>query len=276
MGIPTTIDEALPIIAQALHSLQGQSRPLDDPRSEVIRKVWEAVDKTKMFLASVRRGDASDKEPNPELVRLWSDASLAIAVLDEDFASRLREKAEYWSDPEFWTHEQVQRARIAIDEIAAEARSLLMSPRKPVASTQESSNDSVNIFISHASEDKQAIAAPLARALSGLGYSVWYDEYTLKLGDSLRREIDKGLASCRYGVVVLSHSFFSKEWPQRELDALFALEVSERKKRILPIWHNINIDEITRYSPTLADRLGVSTVRGLEYVVQQIVDVLIS
>jgi hypothetical protein len=47
-----------------------------------------------------------------------------------------------------------------------------------------------------------------------------FDEFTLSVGDRLRRSIDRGLANCRYGIVILSPMFFGKEWPQRELDGL--------------------------------------------------------
>lgn len=68
----------------------------------------------------------------------------------------------------------------------------------------------MKIFISHASEDKDDIARPLAEELGEQGYEVWYDEYSLKIGDSLSQEIDRGLSSCDYGVVILSKSFFEK------------------------------------------------------------------
>lgn len=79
----------------------------------------------------------------------------------------------------------------------------------------------VKIFLSHASEDKALLVRPLAHKLKGFGLQVWYDEFSLRAGDSLRRSIDDGLSKCSAGIVVLSPSFFSKEWPQRELDALF-------------------------------------------------------
>jgi hypothetical protein len=82
-----------------------------------------------------------------------------------------------------------------------------------------------DIFICHASEDKEAIARPLANALKQAGLDVWYDEFTLTLGDSLRRKIDHGLARSRYGAVILSPHFFAKEWPQRELDGLTTKEI---------------------------------------------------
>ena len=77
-----------------------------------------------------------------------------------------------------------------------------------------------DVFISHAGEDKDQVARPLAKQLTALGVRVWYDEAALTLGDSLNRSIDAGLSRSRFGVVILSRHFFEKEWPQRELDGL--------------------------------------------------------
>jgi hypothetical protein len=68
-------------------------------------------------------------------------------------------------------------------------------------------------FISHASEDKKALVRPLAKALGAMGYRIWFDEFELKVGDSLRQSIDRGLANSRFGIVILSRAFFAKNWP---------------------------------------------------------------
>lgn len=123
-----------------------------------------------------------------------------------------------------------------------------------------------DVFISHATEDNEEIARPLANALMNEGLEVWYDEFSLRIGDKLRQSIDYGLANSRYGIVILSSHFLAKEWPQRELDGLTAREVNG-KKVILPVWHKVTLEEVREHSPTLADRLAVSTDRGLEHVV---------
>lgn len=123
-----------------------------------------------------------------------------------------------------------------------------------------------DVFICHASEDKEGLVRPLANLLISYGLKVWYDEFTLTVGDGLRRSIDKGLANSRYGIVVMSPNFLRKEWPQKELDGLASLEVDGRKV-ILPVWHEIEVDEVRRYSPTLADRVATSSKKGLEQVV---------
>ena len=128
-------------------------------------------------------------------------------------------------------------------------------------------------FISHASEDKDSLARPLAHQLKRLGVNIWFDEFTLRPGDSLRRSIDRGLTDCYFGIVVLSPSFFAKEWPQRELNALLAGEAAGSKK-ILPIWHNVDFSYISRFSALLADRIAIKSKVGVKEVEKGITELL--
>ncbi len=133
-----------------------------------------------------------------------------------------------------------------------------------------------DVFISHASEDKEELVRPLALAMQEEGLKVWYDEMTLKVGDSLRRSIDKGLSNSSYGVIVLSEPFFSKGWPQYELDGLVSKEI-EGKKVILPVWHKTSMDQVRSYSPTLADRIALKTSDlSVRQIATQIADVVSS
>ena len=157
-------------------------------------------------------------------------------------------------------------------EITAEGWSLL--EKGSTFHEHRSDNPIYDIFISHASEDKDAIARPLYNALVEKGISVWFDEAVIKLGDSLRRKIDGGLSKCRYGVVILSPHFLSKEWPQRKLDGLVARETASGDKAVLPIWHDLDRDTLLRYSPSLADRLAGRSEDGVQELVKKILQVL--
>jgi hypothetical protein len=126
-----------------------------------------------------------------------------------------------------------------------------------------------DVFVSHASEDKQDFVNGLAEGLSKSGLSVWYDDFTLKVGDSLRRRIDEGLANSRYGIVVISHSFFTKNWPQQELDGLMSRQIAGTCV-ILPVWHNITADEVRNYSPMLSGLFAAKSTEGLETVVRKL------
>jgi hypothetical protein len=119
--------------------------------------------------------------------------------------------------------------------------------------------DQLDVFISHATEDKEEVARPLAEDLRKLGLKVWYDEFELRIGDSLRRKIDEGLVRSRFGIVVLSPAFFAKNWPQYELNGLVTKEMEDRKTVILPLWHRLSKDEVMRHSPSLADKVALST-----------------
>ncbi|YCI30856.1 TIR domain-containing protein [Erwinia sp. PK3-005] len=131
-----------------------------------------------------------------------------------------------------------------------------------------------DVFISHASEDKDVFVRPFAQALIDRGIAVWYDEMSLRWGDSLRKNIDKGLANSRFGIVVLSKNFIQKQWTEYELNGLIASEVNGQG-RVLPIWHEISKTEVMKYSPSLADKLAMNTLtQTVDEIVEELVSIL--
>lgn len=120
-----------------------------------------------------------------------------------------------------------------------------------------------DLFISHAQEDKDEVVRPLVHALQERGLHVWYDEFEVRIGSSLRRKIDQGIAQSTFGVVVLSPAFFSKEWTNYELDGLVTRSTAKRSagggQVILPIWHNVTFADVMQYSPSLADKVARDT-----------------
>lgn len=168
--------------------------------------------------------------------------------------------------------EREQHERRITNEVRSRAR--LQSTLFEARSQYPRGGDSYDFFISHASEDKDSFVRALAEALQAKGARVWYDEFTLKVGDSLREKIDQGLLQSRYGIVIISRSFIVKKWPKRELDGLVSLEV-DGQSRILPIWHEISKDEVTQYSPTLADKVALNTsILGIEEIVTELAQLI--
>lgn len=137
----------------------------------------------------------------------------------------------------------------------AEVPSLVRRDLIPSVETGGATHD---VFISHASEDKEEIVRPLALALIEKGLDVWYDEFSLRIGDSLRQKIDRGVASSKIGLVVLSPSFIAKGWTNYELDGIVTRTVSG-EQTLLPIWHNITKQQVIDFSPSLADKVARST-----------------
>jgi hypothetical protein len=127
-----------------------------------------------------------------------------------------------------------------------------------------------DVFICHASEDKEDFVRPLAELLTQQHIDVWYDEFSLSVGDSLRQKIDEGLAKSKFGIVVFSPNFFNKPWAKKELDGLTTREIFEKKDIILPIWHRVGIEDVIQYSPTLADKKAISSADGINAVLWQL------
>jgi hypothetical protein len=128
-----------------------------------------------------------------------------------------------------------------------------------------------DFFIAHALEDKRDIARPLADALNVKGLISWHADYGLKLGDNLRESIDYGLSRSRFGIVILSRHFFDKRFTRDELNDLAIREV-DGKYAILPIWHKIGFQDVLEHCPLLAERVAISTDKGLAYVLQRIAE----
>lgn len=150
----------------------------------------------------------------------------------------------------------------------------LLQPEGPPGLADDESSREYDVFISHASEDKDEVVRPLAHALQSDGLKVWYDEFELRIGDSLRRKIDSGLARSRFGVVVLSRAFFGKGWTNYELDGLVTRAISGEQV-LLPIWHEITKQELINYSPSLADKVARSTAtHTVDEIAAEITDVI--
>lgn len=135
-------------------------------------------------------------------------------------------------------------------------------------------NKEYDVFISHSSSDKEEFVRPLAMELRSLGLKVWYDEFELKMGDSLRRSIDQGLINSRYGIVVLSSSFFERDWTNYELDGFVNKEMNGLKV-ILPIWHKVSKDEVQKFSLSLADKVALnSSIYSVKEIAEKITNLI--
>lgn len=138
-------------------------------------------------------------------------------------------------------------------------KSLVQNSKSTISLYQASdTGEEYDVFLSHASEDKESFTDALCNELTKAGIKVWYDAISITWGDSLRAKIDVGLRKSKYGIVVISKDYIKKGWTQYELDGLFQREMTDGKV-ILPIWHNISKQEVQNFSPTLAGKLALNS-----------------
>ncbi len=248
------------------------------PQSTIKIKMAE-IDRKRKDIASIlaKKADLAKKE---------ADKSTYLLKLKQDLAKEEEKERKKQA-----LADEKERKRLAELEKRQQREQLAFQKRlqQEIQATAQFSNTArerskklshlsaeYDLFISHASEDKEDFVRPLAETLEGLGVRVWYDEFALRVGDSLRRSIDLGLVKSRFGTVILSSSFFSKNWPQYELDAMVAKEM-EGHKMILPIWHKVTKSEVINFSPALADKVALNTsLNSIQEIAEQLADVILA
>jgi hypothetical protein len=108
-------------------------------------------------------------------------------------------------------------------------------------------------FIAHDSRDKASLARPLADELIRLGLIVWFDEFSLKIGDRLSESIDRGLTTCRQAVLLVTpHLLENATWANTEMSALLSRAVYTANV-IIPVWSGVNRENVAARSARLAD-----------------------
>jgi len=222
-------------LQKELADLQGQlarETNSENDRSKKIIQIQSSISKTTSLSAAqskareisrhsddiariqAKKADISKKisDKNSHLMKAQVDLQR-----EQDTERRRTEEAQKRREAEALRHQ-----RLITQELALQKQ---LAHELPRFVEEQTSGAEFDVFISHASEDKDDFVRPLANELLNRGIRVWYDESTLKWGDSLRRKIDQGLARSRYGIVILSSAFFVKNWPQYELDGLVAREM---------------------------------------------------
>jgi hypothetical protein len=162
-------------------------------------------------------------------------------------------------------------------QLVTEARAVghILTFRSTEYVNERSKWEKPRAFISHDSRDKTSIAQPIALQLQRLMCPVWFDEFSLRVGDSLRGSIERGLKECSKCILVLTPNFLNNTgWSKREYDSIFTREIVEKQRVILPVWHEISVESVYNFSPVLADRLAVQWSLGVEEVARRLMQAI--
>jgi hypothetical protein len=170
-----------------------------------------------------------------------------------------------------YTEDLLAAEQLANLEERGKQRGIDLVVRTPISAQERSRFEKPLAFISHDWRDKAGIAQPIAAGLIKMRCPVWYDEYSLKVGASLRASVEKGLKECKKCVLVLSPNFLSNNgWTKTEFDSVFTRQILEGSDVVLPVWCGVTKQQIYEYSPSLLDRLAVSWDAGLEEVLRKL------
>jgi hypothetical protein len=174
-----------------------------------------------------------------------------------------------------YSEKNFDKVALSYLETKAKELGLTIKVRDQFYANEKSKADKPLAFISHDSRDKAEIAKPLAERLKKRMCTVWYDEYSLRIGDSLRESIEKGIKECSKCILILSPNFLSNDgWTKKEFDSIFQRELIEGKHLVLPIWHNVSKQEIYNYCPSLSNIVAISSSDGLDIIENKIYEAL--
>jgi hypothetical protein len=272
------VDSKHRAVKSARRKTESARSSLSDAKKDVL-KTEEAVrnarteSQRKMKESALGRARDRQRRKETELSSAEKGLSKAQSALEEARQTHGKEQQKTQDAAQKKLSDSQRRLDVERSALVRERLSSVPPATGAGPSSQRvDDSEEYDLFIAHASEDKEDFVRPFATKLQSAGLSVWYDEFTLTIGDNLRRSIDRGLAASRFGVVVLSPSFFVKEWPQVELDGLVQRQTTNGQKVILPIWHKVTRDEVLSYSPPLAGLIAITTATStVDEIVEQIV-----
>ena len=110
-----------------------------------------------------------------------------------------------------------------------------------------------DLFISHASSDKKDLVEELYKSINKLGIRIFYDKESLEWGDNWKEKILNGTKKAEFAIIVISENFFDREWTERELTEFLNRQNRNGQKLILPILHNISIEQLQEKYPFVAN-----------------------
>lgn len=251
----------------SISQIESKIKSLQSEIARLNKAYADEAKKESGYLTSVSRTQKSiTKNTSPSMLK----TKLKSISSDSEKAEKSRKKQAELQEKAAKKKTELAKQQVLLQkeqdkvfqEMAKRQNEALNNQRKLVEETEKMQEEigtkEYGFFISHAWEDKETVAKPLADALIAKGARVWLDKYAMQVGDSLRQSIDDGLVHSRYGIVVLSEIYFKKFWTGKELNGLFAKQ-EEGRKVILPVWHNVSKDTVKQYSPILADMVALKT-----------------
>jgi hypothetical protein len=274
-----SITTSISTLDREMHNIENQIQSINNNISRKGKEANSILEKInrEMDLKRIITYQKDLTRKNDEIYRLEKDKSSKVKILSEKQTKKIKLTQDLNKE------EQKERDKVKKEQkemlsmqqsITREMERQKMLTISSTNSTRHLQNEKLetdkkyDVFISHASEDKDSFVRPFVESLREKGIEVWYDDFELRIGDNLRRSIENGLKNSKYGIVILSEAFFKKEWTQRELDGLFVREVNGEKV-ILPIWHKISKNEVMRHSPIIADLKALKTT---DFTIQEIAE----
>lgn len=253
------------LLDKDIADLEKKKADVDSKIADLNSKIDGAADQIRRtkLISTIKSKTNQITNWNKDLTKKTKDS----ADYGKKIADKKKKRNEAYLSLQKEEQQEDKKKEKAIKQMQASYESridVLMSqvtaPFEKNKSFYQESDETYDVFVSHAWEDKEGFVDEFVIEMQNLGIKVWYDKVKIGWGDSMRAKIDEGLKKSKFGIAVISPNYIATEkyWTKAELDGLFQLE-SINGKFLLPIWLNITKQEIMNYSPIIANRKALST-----------------
>lgn len=189
--------------------------------------------------------------------KLQKDIAAKQKRLNDKSASLLKEQQKEQKNQQAKQQKIIKSYETKISNLQNTVDDLLAPVAMSIKESDQDNDIKYDVFISYASEDADFVES-LVEELHKLDVKVWQDKLSIGWGNSIRQSIDRGLLKSRFAIAVLSKNYMEKYWTNYEVDGILNLETNAHKV-ILPIWHNVTVDDVKAFSPYLAGRKALET-----------------
>lgn len=213
-----------------------------------IKKLGQA--KTDSRIRQIERNISREEEKNKKLVKESSQLLNKKAKIMKDLGSAKFKLSELEMKDR---NKKINDMNASYDKSIDKLEASLAKEINEV-NQQKFIDKAVDVFVSHSSSDKEDFVDNLVAYMKDSGINVWYDSDSIGWGESIRKGIDNGIKNARFCMVIISKDFMERYWTQYELDSIFQKDATESNNILLPVWHEIAIEDIAEKSHHLTGR----------------------
>lgn len=198
-------------------------------------------------------------EKQKELSKLYEDYSKSEKTINETQTKLDKEQAKQQDKLQKSINSSKKDNHNLMAQLLSNSDQINALSKQVKATAKQKGLIEFDVFLSHSSLDKEEYVSELSNKLTNKGLKVFEDEKVFEIGQSQTQMMNMGILNSRFVVVFLSRNFIESGWSKYEFISFLNREINEDNIIILPIWHEISIEEVREYNPYLVDKHALST-----------------
>lgn len=224
-----------------------------------IERISKKRNPTRSNINDITRNRKKIVEKQRELSKLYKDYSKSETIIIETRTKIDKEQTKKLNQLEKTISNSKKDNQNLMTHLLSNSDQLNALSEQVKQSSNKKELIEYDVFLSHSNLDKEEYVSELSDKLTNKGLKVFEDEKVFEMGQSQTQMMNMGILNSRFVVVFLSRNFIKSGWSKYEFISFLNREINEKNIIILPIWHDISIEEVREYNPYLVDKHALST-----------------